>query len=222
MSVEINSNRSASVIADAIREEILNDSFSQGSPLREVSLAARFGVSRRTIREALLALTADGLVTHRHNQGASVRKYERQDVRDLYRVRRLLESEAARCVSTVSSTLLERIDDACNAMETASEHGFTSVELAKADAAFHGTVIALLESPRFSEFYSSIAQQVVRVITIAQETDVALQRDVTTIVAEHRAIRDALMHRDGWEAQRLITEHIDRHEQNLIVGLDAH
>ncbi|MGV8912993.1 MAG: GntR family transcriptional regulator [Rhodoglobus sp.] len=222
MSNEANSNRSASVIADAIRDEILNDSFRQGSPLREVSLAARFSVSRRTIREALLALTADGLVTHKHNQGASVRKYERQDVRDLYRVRRLLESEAARCAPTVSSELLDQIDEACHALELAAQQGFTSVELAKADAAFHGSVIALLESPRFSEFYASIAQQVVRVITLAQDTDVALQRDVTTIVAEHRAIRDALVHRDGWEAQRLITDHVDRHEQNLLAGLDAH
>lgn len=214
-------DRSAAVLATAIQDDILRGFFPPGSALREVGLAERFGVSRRTVREALLILNSDGLVTHRHNQGASVRVFSAEDVKDLYRARRLLELEGARQCSTAPAELLSRVDGAFRALEASAHQGFASIELARADTAFHGAVIGLLESPRLEEFYSSIAHQMVRVITLMQASDASQQRDLGAVVAEHRAINAAIQHRDAWESQRLITEHIDRHQQNLLAGLIA-
>lgn len=214
-----NTGRSAAVLASTIRSEIFRGSFAPGSALREISLAERFGVSRRTVREALLTLAADGLVTHRHNQGASVRIFDADDVRDIYRSRRILEIEGARQVPHAPEHLLNNIEVALQGIVDAAETGLTSVELAEADSHFHGSVIALLQSPRLEQFYSSIAHQMVRAITLLQESDASAKRDLYAVIAEHQAINDALQHREAWEAQRLIIEHIDRHERNLLHGL---
>lgn len=212
-------DRSAAVLATAIRDDIFKGAFAPGSALREVGLAERFGVSRRTVREALLILTSDGLVTHRHNQGASVRVFTSADVKDLYRSRRLLELEGARQCPTAPPILLHRVDETFQALESSAQQGLTSIGLARADTAFHGAVIGLLQSPRLEEFYSSIAHQMVRVITLLQESDASQHRNLGAVVAEHRSINAAIQHRDAWESQRLITEHIERHQQNLLIGL---
>lgn len=67
-----------------------------GTRLPEVDLAARFGVSRTPVREALQELSAIGFVELRPNCGAVARSCGPQEVREIYEVREILESEAAR------------------------------------------------------------------------------------------------------------------------------
>lgn len=206
----------SSEVADRLRAEILSGAFAPGAALREFSLAERFAVSRRTIREALLVLSAEGLAVHRHNQGASVKKYDEADIRDLYRVRRILEAEGARCSVSASDEQLQRVSDAFDALARAAENGLTSQELAWADAGFHGAVIALANSPRVDEFYEKIASQMAFAIMILQRDDAVQSRRIDRVVAEHRAIYDAVRNRDAYEAQGLILAHIAHHEHNLL------
>ena len=55
-----------------IRQEILTMALAPGSPLDEVRLSERFGMSRTPVREALLRLAADGLVTTLPNRNTVV------------------------------------------------------------------------------------------------------------------------------------------------------
>lgn len=207
----------AAQVAAGIRTDILTGDLTSGTPLREVSLAERFEVSRRTVREALLVLVSEGLVQRRHNQGATVRPLTRQDLADLYRVRRMLEVEAARRVASVKAEQLQAVDDAFIALKEAAEsRGLTSLDLARADTNFHGAVVGLLGSNLSSNFYASMSHQLTRAIMLLQLSDEDHNRDLTEIVAEHQAIRDAIIHRDVWEAQRLIIDHLDRHERNIL------
>lgn len=202
-------------VARVIRNEILDGTFAPGSPLREAALAGRFGVSRRTIREALLSLSEQGLVSRRHNTGAAVRRFTAHDISDLYRVRRMLECEGARNVAGADHHRLADVDDAFDALLEAAQGGSSSVALAEADMAFHGAVIALSGSPAIDEFYERISAQMTYAITILQRQDP--EPSMTDgVVAEHRAIRDALAHRDLYEAQRLILEHIGTYERVLL------
>lgn len=60
-------------------------------------LATQFGISATPIREALVELEAIGIVQFAHNRGAVVRPFGRQQLREIYHLRRILEAEAARC-----------------------------------------------------------------------------------------------------------------------------
>ncbi len=211
----VSAARSAGVVA-RLRAEILGGALVPGAPLRESSLAARFEVSRRTVREALLILSEQGLAVHRHNSGAAVRSLTTEDIEDLYRVRRMLESEGVRSALTAPETALRAVNQAFEAVQGAARDGLFSTALAEADMAFHGSVIALNGSLRIDEFYSRIATQMTYAIAILQRHEVGNASMTDGVVAEHRAIRDAVVARDVYAAQRLVLDHIHIYEQKLL------
>lgn len=189
--------------------------------MRECSLAERFDVSRRTVREALFSLSEQGLAVHRHNSGAAVRSFTAEDIVDLYRVRRMLESEGVRSALTASATALSAVSQAFEAVQEAARGGLSSAALAEADMAFHGSVIALNGSLRINEFYHRIATQMTYAIAILQRQEEGGLSVTDVVVAEHRAIRDVVIARDVYEAQRLVLDHIHIYEQKLLATTAA-
>ena len=76
-------------------EEILEGDLQPGTILVESALGQRFGVSRTPVREALRMLEQDG-VLERVNRGMRVRQTSAEEVLEIYSVRAILESAAAR------------------------------------------------------------------------------------------------------------------------------
>jgi DNA-binding GntR family transcriptional regulator len=85
----------AKAVYQQLRDEITDGALLPGSPLREIPLAARFGVSRTPIREALRRLEQDRLLVP-GDRGMVVRAIDPHEVIQIYELRVLLESEAAR------------------------------------------------------------------------------------------------------------------------------
>jgi DNA-binding GntR family transcriptional regulator len=81
------------VYAD-LRGQILSGDLPPGTPLREIALAERFGVSRTPVREALRRLQQDRLLAP-GVRGMQVRSIEPHEVVQVYDMRVLLEAEAA-------------------------------------------------------------------------------------------------------------------------------
>jgi DNA-binding GntR family transcriptional regulator len=77
-----------------LRADIVNGALPAGTPVREVALASRFGVSRTPVREALRRLQHDGLLVP-GARGLRVRSVDPREVVQVYDVRILLEAEAA-------------------------------------------------------------------------------------------------------------------------------
>lgn len=211
--------RSAEVVASQLRREIFDGERPSGSPLREVALSGHFDVSRRTVRESLLLLAGEGLVIHRHNQGASVRSFTLEEVRDLYRVRRVLEVEGARCATLVTEQQLNRVSLAMGGIRDTAVGGLRNPALAQADVDFHAAIIALIGSPSIDNFYRQSGTQTAYAILQLQRHDYSEQVDVLGTVREHQAIHDAVIERRVLDAQRAILEHIDRHEQSFLRAL---
>jgi DNA-binding GntR family transcriptional regulator len=77
-----------------LRAEIVSGALTQGTPLREIALAERFGVSRTPVREALRRLQQDRLLVP-GTRGMEVRAVDPHEVVQIYDMRVLLEAEAA-------------------------------------------------------------------------------------------------------------------------------
>ena len=96
-----------------LRQEIVSARLPPGYLLREAELAARFGVSKTPLREAFVRLEKDGFVEIAPYRSAVVRGYSRQDLREIYEVRELLEGlcarEAALNIATEDLATLSRI-----------------------------------------------------------------------------------------------------------------
>jgi DNA-binding GntR family transcriptional regulator len=83
-------------LRDALEEDILTGALSPGDRLEEIALAARFGVSRTPIREALLSLAAAGLAEIRPRRGAVVAEIGPRRLMEMFEVMAELEGLCAR------------------------------------------------------------------------------------------------------------------------------
>jgi DNA-binding GntR family transcriptional regulator len=81
---------------DAIRRDIISGALAPGTRVTEAALAARYGVSRVPVREALRTLEAEGFVESRPYAGSTVAEIPLDDAEDLFAVRGVIESTIAR------------------------------------------------------------------------------------------------------------------------------
>ncbi len=81
---------------DSIRHDIILGELSSGTRVTEAALAARYGVSRVPVREALRALEAEGFVDSKPYAGSTVAAIPLDDAEDLFAVRSVIEATIAR------------------------------------------------------------------------------------------------------------------------------
>lgn len=195
-----------------LRRGILEGVYEPGAKLRTEELRARYNLSGSTIREALTRLLGEALVTAEGQRGFRVAPISVEDFADLTRVRKLLETESLR-------QAIEHGDDLWEAGVVAAYHRLSRVEekLAEDPEAyleeweernreFHRALAAGCPSRWLHQLNAMLYQQSERYRRIALSRR-AIPRDVH---AEHEAIRDAALARDGDLACKLLGEHIDR------------
>ena len=88
-------DRSDQGVVTAIEDDIIFGVLPPGTRLTEDGLMARFGVTRHFIRQALLELERTGIVIRERNIGATVRRYDADEVGEIYQVREFLQRQAA-------------------------------------------------------------------------------------------------------------------------------
>lgn len=78
-------------VGETIKRALLEGRFHPGQALSEVALASEMNVSRGPVREALLVLAQEGLVSHSQNYGFSVLKFDEKDRTEVQQIRLPLE-----------------------------------------------------------------------------------------------------------------------------------
>jgi DNA-binding GntR family transcriptional regulator len=112
-------------IAQEIRQAILNRSLVPGERLVERELAARLGASLSVTREALIQLEMEGLIIKKPNATTHVTQLSREDVEQVFAVRRILErfafQEAARKASAAHIQRLVELHEKAKEAATAGD-----------------------------------------------------------------------------------------------------
>ena len=138
---------------DQLQHAILEGVLKPGERLRAQALAQRFGTSRTPVREALLALQADGLVAVEPNRGAVVSAFDRDDLLDLYAVRALLEPAAAALAATrIGAADVARLQALCEQAD-----GAAIEDLIAGNEAFHRIIGEAAGSPRLAVAMRAVA-----------------------------------------------------------------
>ena len=81
------------LVVETLREKILNGEIKAGQPLRQAALAEELNVSRIPVREALLQLEAEGLVSFEPHKGATATELTVNQVDELFELRAMLEAD---------------------------------------------------------------------------------------------------------------------------------
>ena len=187
-----------------IEEGILSGEYDAGEKLNEMALAARIGVSRGTIREALRSLASMGVIEIIPNRGAFVRKLKLADVLDSYDVRAQLFGYAA---STVTNRLTPQMTDRLKASVAAM---YEAIEKEDARAyheenlRFHDLMFELSNNRKASEIYHAL----VREISIYRAHMIVNRNVMLNSHREHEAIVNSIVAGDEDAANRLARDHL--------------
>ncbi len=200
-------------------DEIRSGRFPPGARLRETELAARLGISRTPVREAIRRMEAEGLVEHVPRQGASVRRLVHAEVMELYAMRVVLEGTAARFAARAAARIeFDEMESINAAMGAAAAEPLTAAEL---NRQFH---VALLNAAR-NRFLSRAVAAMQRTMMILGPTTLAGTARVTEAEAEHAEVLAQLRKRDGRSAEAAMRAHIEaaqRERLRLLRQQEAH
>jgi DNA-binding GntR family transcriptional regulator len=143
----------AEQIADRVRMEIEEGRLAPGAPLNQADLAARFGMSRIPVREALRHLAAEGYVTYRPNKGASVvAAVTPEETEEILEIRECLETRLmCRVVDRITPEALDEASEALDALNRAR----TSRDLQGAHQRFHTLLFVAAQRPRMAAIINS-------------------------------------------------------------------
>jgi len=196
--------RTSEGIARTLRSEIFTGKLAAGDTLPERLLAERLQVSRTPVREALIILQSEGLVELVPNRGASVRTITADDIVEIYNLRGLLESHAARLASERATVeQLDAMEDAQIRLRRMLARG-SAADQAMADLAFHTAVSEAAASP----FLATLIGQVLAfTVSFRANYDYPTDRSQTALV-EHDAIFAAIRAQDCDLAERLMSDHV--------------
>jgi DNA-binding GntR family transcriptional regulator len=107
-----------------ITDQILRGRIKPGEKLAEVALAQQMGISRSPVREALRALSAQGLIIVEPRRGAFVAEMDAKQATDLYVCRLLIEPECVReAVDGLSDSDLAKLQEIFGRMRDAADKG---------------------------------------------------------------------------------------------------
>ena len=139
-------------IFEVLRGWILDGTYKPGQKIVEYSLAKKLNVSRAPLREALWLLSQRGLVTLRAHHGAFVTKLSDRDIREIFELRELLETHAARKVrASTNAKDLEPLSHAFDRLAAGAQKR-DIVEFTAADLEFHRTLWSLSGNRQLERF----------------------------------------------------------------------
>jgi DNA-binding GntR family transcriptional regulator len=108
------------LVVETLREKILSGEIKAGQPLRQAALAEELNVSRIPVREALLQLEAEGLVSFEPHKGATATELSADQVNELFELRAMLECDLlAASIPDISDAKLDEATDILKQLDKA-------------------------------------------------------------------------------------------------------
>lgn len=188
-----------------LRELLLSGELAPGQQIVQEALADELGVSRVPIREALRVLEAEGQVVYEPHRGYFVTSLSLDELLEIYRIRSVLEAEAARAaVRRLTDADVARMADALEAVEQAST-AENLTEMASANRIFHFTLLDAAGLPRLVR----IVRQLWDATDAYRSRYYSAPEHREAVRAEHRAILAAVQARDADALVSLLDQHRD-------------
>jgi DNA-binding GntR family transcriptional regulator len=216
-------------VANQIRAAILEGGLVPGSKIAQDALAAELGVSRLPIRQALLVLQREGLVTLDHGRGAVVAPFDIKFISDLFDFRAAVDSYVAGVLATRAEFDAGPIRKIVREGREAARHGESRRDLV---TRFHTDQYEATGNQVLSRIMEPLLDHVQRVVTFVQTSAspkagqrpgksaptgrLSGLRSQAETWDEHGEIIEAIARRDVGRARALARHHVDRVKQVVV------
>jgi DNA-binding GntR family transcriptional regulator len=186
----------------ALRSAILTCELQPGQELREQILAEKYRVSRSPIRDSLLRLAQEKLVTVLPRQGYRVNTISMRDVQELFGLRLIVAPACAAEAARADDDALHTLD---RFREVAGDQ-LASMAFLDYNREFHATVAHLAGNSRLAAVENGLVEEFDRLVLVSIQSNNA--RWIPQAVSEHKMIIDAIQGHDSDKAFRLVHAHI--------------
>lgn len=196
---------------DKIKEAILSFKFLPDQILLEGDLAAQLGISKTPVRDALMRLEKEGLVTRIPYKGTFVSSINNEEMAHIFQIRIVLEGLAVRLACERFSRedydrLKRLVEEHAEALKNEDISAASRI-----NSEFHNSIIALCNNPRLQQMLFNLDDNLkrYRLLSISQ----GLRMDKA--IKEHTAICEALLAHDAERAEGAMKAHLERAMNDL-------
>ncbi|MGM0664884.1 MAG: GntR family transcriptional regulator [Thermodesulfobacteriota bacterium] len=195
-----------------LRQAILRGELAPGSRLVESRLAGVLGISRTPVREGIHKLERENLVKQGPSGGFFVAGLTREDVKETFGIRGVLESYAARMAAEKHEEKeLVPLDRKIREYQACMDRGDLD-PLLRINTEFHDLLYALSRSPRLIRMINDLRDQIFRFRQMLLKTEewARISND------DHRLMLTYIRKRDGQGVENLVREHILRGQEVVL------
>lgn len=192
-------------IYDRLKQEIFTCTILPQEVLVIDNLAERFGVSRTPVREALLALSNEGLLDARHHVGFIVSPVNPRDIVETYSLRIMLEKEAVRLAT-----------DRIAPEDLLKLEGIIQKPRRQQGRVFHSIIAAASGWRVLAETIENLMDRSARVHALFSQAQDRVAEDRFQSVNGHRQIWDAIRERDAAKAGQMMELHLDEARERVM------
>jgi len=191
-------------LREAIEQDIVSGHYAPGARLDEMELAARHSVSRTPVREALMQLSAMGLVRSIPNKGCFVNELTMADLIGMFEVMAELEGMCARLAAR------RMTDEALAELEALQADCQAACEQQAADDYYYANELfhRHLYEASGNCYLAQIAGQLHTRLKPFRRLQLRVPNRLAHSAAEHNAVIEALRARDPGRADELMRQHI--------------
>jgi DNA-binding GntR family transcriptional regulator len=203
--------------ADVIRENVFEGRFAPGTPLPEAALSAALQISRNTVREAFRTLTAEHLLTHEPHKGVMVRELTPEDVRDIYKLRRMFELSAFDlAIETQQQLDVNQIAKTVAEAEVLASDGLW-LDVGTRNLRFHEVIVGIHRSARITEVFRRLMTEL-RLGFLAVTDPAAFHG---SFLARNLAIHEAMVKGRLRDAQAELAAYLDDAEGLVVKAIQG-
>jgi DNA-binding GntR family transcriptional regulator len=186
----------------ALRSAILTCELQPGQELREQLLAEKYRVSRSPVRDSLLRLAQEKLVTVLPRQGYRVNAISMRDVQELFGLRLIVAPACAAEAARADDDAVRTLD---RFREVAGDQ-LSQIAFLDYNRRFHAAVAHLAGNSRLAAVENGLVEEFDRLVLVSIQSNNA--RWIPHAVSEHKTIIDVIQGHDSEKAFRLVHAHI--------------
>lgn len=186
-----------------IRSLVLRRTLLPGEQVRQEDLSAMLGISRGPIREALQILATEGVVRYERNRGYFVARFTAEEMRQLYLIRDLLESEMLSGLAAVPPETIEKLRGINDRIRNRGDDLQTVIGL---NSQFHDLIFASSDL----HILRAQLQHIGRMTIAYQSLSINALTNWDLLASDHDEIIDALTLQDNARLVQACRTHRDR------------
>ena len=191
-------------IFESLKRAIIDGEYPPLAPLNEVKLSSHYGVSRNTVKKALLMLENENLVSIELNKGAKVKSVSLEEVKEFLELRATLERFiVGKTVTVIAQADIEKMAEILKTMKQRLQER-NLLEYSKHNHIFHEIISNACPNKAAVDMTNRLKILMRR---YDSKTILVPGRDARSF-EEHSAILKAFQTRDVQSAEKLIEQHI--------------